>query len=78
MDEQAGDVLLVDIVGDKIAPAVELLVHARAVDHGDDVVEVEQRGSAFCILAKAGDGIGDGNGLANTRCLYDDVVELAR
>ena len=30
------------------------------------------------LVAEARDGVGDGDRLANTRCLDDDVVELAR
>lgn len=41
LDQQALDVVLVDILGQQVATAVELVVHAGAVDHGNDVVERE-------------------------------------
>ena len=79
LDEQALDVVLVDILGQQVATAVELVVHAGAVDHGHDVIECELGLAAHLgLVAEARDGVGDGDGLANTRCLDDDVVEVAR
>ena len=51
--------------------------HARAVHHGHDVVQVERHGAALGLVADGRDGVGDGNGLADARCLDDDVVEVA-
>ena len=79
LDEQAFDVVLVDILGQQVATAVELVVHAGAVDHGHDVVERKLRLAAHLgLVAEARDGVGDGDRLANARCLDDDVIEVAR
>ena len=79
LDEQALDVVLVDILGQQVATAVELVVHAGTVDHGNDVVERELGFAAhFGLVAEARDGVGDGDRLTNTGGLDDDVVELAR
>ena len=77
LDEKALDVVLLDVVGEKGVTAVELVVHARAVHHGHDVVQVERHGAALGLVADGRDGVGDGNGLADARCLDDDVVEVA-
>ena len=78
LDDETLDVILVDVVGEKVLAAVELVPHAGAVDHGDDVVEVE-RGVAVVLglVAVGRDGVGDGDGLADARGLDDDVVEVA-
>jgi hypothetical protein len=78
LNEQALDVVLVDILGQQVAAAVELVVHAGAVDHGHDVVERELGLAAHLgLVAEARDGVGDGDRLANARSLDDDIVELA-
>ena len=77
-DEQRLDVVLVDVVGQKVAAAVELVVHAGAVHHGHDVVQRELGGAADLLLVAEGrDGVGDGHGLADAGGLDDDVVEVA-
>ena len=79
LDEQALDVVLVDVLGQQVLAAVELVPHARAVHHGHDVVEVERGGAVVLgLVAEARDGVGDGDGLADARGLDDDVVEVAR
>ena len=79
LDEQALDIVLVDILCQQVAAAVELVVHAGAVDHGHDVVERELGLAAHLgLVAEARDGVGDGDRLANARSLDDDVVEVAR
>ena len=78
LDDETLDVILVDVVGEKVLAAVELVPHAGAVDHGDDVVEVERGVSIVLGLVAVGrDGVGDGDGLADARGLDDDVVEVA-
>ena len=78
LDEQALDVVLVDILCQQVATAVELVVHAGTIDHGHDVVECELGLAAHLgLVAEARDGVGDGDRLANTRCLDDDVIEVA-
>ena len=79
LDEQALDVVLVDILGQQVAAAVELVVHAGAIDHSHDVVECKLGLAAHLgLVAEARDGVGDGDGLANARGLDDDVIEVAR
>ena len=48
LDEQRLDVVLVDVVLEQVLAAVELVVHARAVHDGHDVVQVE-RGVALVL-----------------------------
>ena len=78
LDEQGLEVILVDVVRQQVTAAVELVPHACAVNHGDDVVEVERGGRAvFGLVAELRDGVGDGDGLADAGGLDDDVVEVA-
>ena len=78
LDQQALDVVLVDILGQQVAAAVELVVHARAVHHGNDVVEREQGlAVSLGVVAEGRDGVGDGDRLADAGGLDDDVVEVA-
>ena len=78
LNQQALDVVLVDILGQQVAAAVELVVHARAVHHGNDVVEREQGlAVSLGVVAEGRDGVGDGDGLADAGGLDDDVVEVA-
>jgi len=78
LDDKALDVILVDVIGEKVLAAVELVPHACAIDHGDDVIEVK-RGLpiVLCLVAVGRDGVGDRDGLADARGLDDDVVEVA-
>ena len=79
LDEQAFDIVFVDILLQKIASAIELVVHARAVHDSDDVVQIERSVAlVFRLVAEVGDDIRDGDGLTDARCLDDDVVVLAR
>ena len=77
LDEKALDVVLLDVVGEKGVATVELVVHAGAVDHGHDVVQVERSRAALGLVADGRDGVGNGDGLADARGLDDDVVEVA-
>ena len=78
LDEQALDVVLVDVLLKQVAPAVELVVHTRAVHYGDDVVQVERRVPVvFRLVAEVGDDIRDRDGLADARRLDEDVVVFA-
>ncbi len=77
LDEQGLEVVLVNVVGKQITTAAELVPHAGAVDHGNDVVEVERGGRAVLgLVAELRDGVGNGNGLADAGSLDDDVVEV--
>ena len=79
LDEQGLQVLLVHILGQQVATAVELVPHARAVHHGHDVIEVERsRAVPLGAVAEVGDGVRDGHRLADARGLDDDVVEVTR
>ena len=77
LDEQALDIVLLDVVGEKRVAAVELVIHAGTVHHGHDVVQVERSGAALGLVADGRDGVGNGNGLADARGLDDDVVKVA-
>ena len=79
LDEQAFDVVLVDVVGQQVTSSMELVVHARAVHYGDDVVQ-GQRGmpAVAALVAEVRDGVGNRDRLADARRLDDDVVEVAR
>ena len=74
---QRFDVFLVDVSLQQVFSTAELVKHACAVHHGDDVVELDLYATSLLLLAEVVDGKGDGNGLANARGLDDDVVELA-
>ncbi len=79
LDEQVLDVVLLNVLGEQVAAARELVEHARAVHHGHDVVQGKRRVALVgALVAEARDGVGDGDGLADARGLDDDVVEVAR
>ena len=79
LDEQAFHIVLVDILGEQVAAGVELVNQACAIHHGHDVVDCELGVAVRGVLrAEFRDGIGDWHGLADTRRLDYDVVELVR
>ena len=76
--EERLQVLLVYVFRKEVLPAAKLVEHARAVDDGNYVVELNIKATHSLLLAEVVDGKGDGNGLADAGCLDDYVVEVPR
>ena len=80
LDDEAGKVLLTDILSLQRVTKTELVTHAKGIDNGDDGVEARLAVLQHLLgnhLGIGGDGLGDRCRLADATGLDDDIVEAA-
>ena len=78
LNQKALNIVFFYIAGEKSFSAVELIVHARAIDHGNDIVKAYVRvlGGMLALIAECRDVVGDGDRLTDAGRLDNDVIKL--